>query len=76
MNNGSEQPNTVQTLAVPGIEGNGQSMMDAFMKRVNKLTLELYMQCRPCFAKKEKLPLMVAIVSDPASAAFGNIEIP
>ena len=34
------------------------------------------MQCRPCFAKKEKLPLMVTTVSDPAIAAFGNIEMP
>ena len=41
ISNGSAQPNTVQKLAAPGIEGKGQSIVDAFMKRVNMLTLEL-----------------------------------
>lgn len=75
-NNGSEHPNTVHTLAVPGTDGNGHNMIEAFMKKGNKLTLELKMQCRPSFVRKENKPLMVTTVSDPASAAFGKIAMP
>jgi hypothetical protein len=74
--NGSEQPNATQTLAAPGTDGNGHKIREAFIKSGNKLMLELKMQCRPSFAKKEKWPLMVTTVSDPASAAFGNIAMP
>jgi hypothetical protein len=65
----------VQTLAAPGTEGNGHNMMEAFIKRGYRLMLELKMQCRPSFFKKENKPLMVTTVSDPASAAFGNIAM-
>jgi hypothetical protein len=66
----------VQKLAEPGTEGNGHNIMEAFKKRVNKLMLELKIQCRPSFAKKENWPLIVTTVSDPARAAFGNNVMP
>jgi len=71
--NGSAQPKTVQKLAAPGIDGNGHSIVEAFINRVKTLMLELKMQLRASFFKKENCPLMVITVSDPAIPTFGNI---
>jgi len=37
--NGSAQPKTVQKLAAPGIDGNGHSIVEAFINRVKTIML-------------------------------------